>query len=142
MIADHESQTPRSASRSPPLWQRTASGGAASGGAASGADSRDRQSVASSTTTTAAKDAVEYWTRKRMANAKPYKVSPSAATGSSTAGAPASRGVPVSVPPATGALGSNGPVPQAASVVARAYTNLPDRLNVKVNRTRSLEQVG
>ncbi len=106
---------------------------AASTGVAGGADSRARDSVASSSTTrVAATRAVEYWTKKRMANAEPYDVSTRAEGGSAAAGAASSRGAPVSVPPAAGALGENGPVLQAASPLARPYTNLPDRLNVKV----------
>lgn len=112
-----------------------ATAGVAGGGVAGAAETRSRDSVASFTATTAAATAgVEYWTRKRMANAKPYQVRPGASTGmgqgARTAASPT--GPRVTVPPAAGGLGSNVIAPQAAAALARPYTNLPDRLNVKV----------
>ncbi|MBA3372542.1 MAG: hypothetical protein H0T98_03340 [Euzebyaceae bacterium] len=67
-----------------------------------------------------------------MANAKPVKLRAPTAGSSTTAATAASTGPRVSVAPATGALGGNGAVAQAAAALARPYTNLPDRLNVKI----------
>jgi len=81
---------------------------------------------------TQAAEASSYWTRERMANAKPYvvKAEPGVrTTGSAMAQATAAQ---VSVPPVAGALGGAGAVTQAAAALARPYTDLPDRLNVKV----------
>jgi V8-like Glu-specific endopeptidase len=86
-----------------------------------------------------ARTASTYWTKQRMADAKPLVVRPSKAEhrAAGTA-APAPRGSQVSVPPVSGKLtGTTGPVARAAAGLARPYTNLPDRLNVKVFFTKA-----
>ncbi|CAN5890490.1 hypothetical protein BH20ACT7_BH20ACT7_14360 [soil metagenome] len=80
----------------------------------------------------AANSAASYWTRERMANAKPVKLRAPAGGSNTAAAAAATKGPRVSVAPAAGALGGDGPVAQAAAALARPYTNLPDRLNVKI----------
>jgi hypothetical protein len=67
-----------------------------------------------------------------MANAKPVKLRAPAGGSNTAAAAAATKGPRVSVAPAAGALGGDGAVAQAAAALARPYTNLPDRLNVKI----------
>ncbi len=120
-------------------------GAAAAGGASATAPAQaDKwQGVVASSDIAAveAQDARSYWTKRRMANAKPLVVRPDKAQRravESTA-APAPTGKRVSTPPVTGKLGGlTGPVAQAAGGVSRPYTNLPDRLNVKVFFTKAL----
>jgi hypothetical protein len=89
----------------------------------------------------AARQAGGYWTKERMADAKPLVVQPSKAerraVERTATRAPA--GSQVSVPPVSGRLASTtSPLARAAAGLARPYTNLPDRLNVKVFFTKAL----
>lgn len=81
----------------------------------------------------AARSAVGYWTRQRMANAQPYDRSPRAAaaiTGTAPI-AKAPTASATSVPPTAGALSAQSAV-RAATGLARPYTNAPDRLNARL----------
>ncbi len=97
-------------------------------GRAAGGDA----AVVSTTIDATARGTATYWTRERMANARPYRMRAPAGAGGATTTATATTGPRVSVRPASGALGGNGATALAAAGLARPYTNLPDRLNVKV----------
>jgi hypothetical protein len=121
-------------------------GAAAAGGASAttpaDGDTKWRGVVASSDVAAVeAKEARTYWTKKRMANAKPLVVRPAKADRRAVEGAAARapRGKQVSTPPVTGRIGGlTGLVARAAGAVSRPYTNLPDRLNVKVFFTKAV----
>ncbi len=121
-------------------------GAAAAGGAtataSSGADREWRGMVASPETSPGqSRQALGYWTKKRMAEAKPLVVRPSKADRRAVkeGAARAPEGRRVSTPPVTGTLGAPaGPVARAASSLSRPYTDLPDRLNVKVFFTKAV----
>jgi hypothetical protein len=119
-------------------------GGAAAGGASAttsaDADTKWRGVVASSDVAAVeAKEARSYWTKKRMANAKPLVVRPSKADRRAVESTAATQGRRVSTPPVVGRIGAlTGPVALAAGGVSRPYTNLPDRLNVKVFFTKAV----
>jgi hypothetical protein len=84
----------------------------------------------------AAKATRHYWTPQRMANATPYNPRPQGKSGGAAA-TTTSTGRKVSVAPTAGALGiPSGIEPASASAVPRPYTNLPDRLNVKIFFTK------
>jgi hypothetical protein len=119
-------------------------GAATAGGASATGSDTDKKwdgVVASPETPAAdAKAARSYWTKERMANAKPLVVRPIESqrrAADRTLSAP--QGKRVSTPPVAGKLGAlTGPLARAAGAVSRPYTNLPDRLNVKVFFTKAV----
>jgi V8-like Glu-specific endopeptidase len=102
-------------------------------------DSRHGNVVAPSTSQTQASAVVKYWTRERMAKARPLTPRPA---GPPTRGAePPEAGKPVEIPgyAPTGATSEqSAPEPLHAGGVPRPYTNLPDRTIGKVFFTRAL----
>jgi hypothetical protein len=107
-------------------------------GLMSGSPAAADTAVAGTTISSAtAGDALAYWTPERMAGARPYDVRPPARGGGSMREVSAAPGKALSVPPTAGSLGGNEAVPSAATTVARPYTDLPDRLNVKIFFTQA-----
>lgn len=94
---------------------------------------RPAQNVSHSVSASEATAAAKYWTKARMASARQLDAVASSAVGAQPIAAGA-KGKPVTVQPTagTGNLAAGRPAPLHATVVARPYTNLPDRLNGKV----------
>lgn len=82
-------------------------------------------------TATQSRAAAAYWTPERMASAKPLDLAKGADTPAART-APATTGKPTTVAPTAGTAAADGIQPLHAGAVARPYTDLPDRLTVKV----------
>jgi hypothetical protein len=111
----------------------TASGEAAMAGPAGGTSNVSSGSF----TAGQAAGADRYWTPARLAGAKPYVPTGRPAAGPAAV-ADTTTGTPTSVAPAAapGAPAAS-PQPLAAASVPRPYTNLPDRLTVKIFFTKA-----
>jgi hypothetical protein len=92
-----------------------------------------------STSPTQASNVVKYWTRERMAKARP--LTPILAGSPTRAAEPTAPGKPVEIPgytPSASTSGQPAPEPLHAGGVPRPYTNLPDRTIGKVFFTKAL----
>jgi len=110
-------------------------GMAVAGPAAAAPAAGNSSSVASQAIEAAsAGDAVAYWTPDRMRSATPYdalRATPAESVRTAPAPSAGPAAAPFTVPPTAGSV-SAGPTATAAGATSRPYTDLPDRLNVKI----------